>query len=78
MADDDPWFWTELRGRINFTDVAASPLLQKPSGHHHGGGYVLDPTQTYACACAPYSNIGTYNAAAYNMFINWILNGAPY
>lgn len=79
LADDDPWFWTELRGRINFTDVAASPLLQKPSGHHHGGGYVLDPTLTYACAaCAPYSNIGTYNAAAYNMFINWILNGAPY
>lgn len=38
---DDLWFWTELRGRINFTDVAASPLLMKPTGHHHGGGPIL-------------------------------------
>lgn len=80
-ATDDLWFWTELRGRINFTDVAASPLLQKPSGHHHGGGLVLDPTATWSCSTAPcssYTNVGQYYAAAYNMFVNWILNGAPY
>ncbi len=80
-ATDDNWFWTELRGRINFTDVAASPLLQKPSGHHHGGGLVLNPAATGSCSTAPcssYANVGQYYAAAYNMFVNWILNGAPY
>jgi mono/diheme cytochrome c family protein len=41
---DDQWFYTELRGRINFTDVAASPLLRKPTGHHHGGGPMLNTT----------------------------------
>jgi mono/diheme cytochrome c family protein len=60
-ATDDLWFWTELRGRINFTDVAASPLLRKPTGHHHGGGVML-----------------AANGPSYNMFLLWILNGAPY
>jgi hypothetical protein len=85
-ADDDPWFYAELRGRINFTDIAASPLLRKPSGHHHGGGNVFFPTVTNtACqasptapSCLPYATNGEYLAAKYNMFINWILNGAPY
>jgi len=40
-ATDDLWFCTELRGRINFTDVASSPLLRKPLGLHHGGGAIL-------------------------------------
>lgn len=79
-ATDDQWFYTELRGRINFTDVAASPLLRKPTGHHHGGGLVLDFTNTSACSTcgAAYATYGAYYAAAYNMFVNWILNGAPY
>jgi hypothetical protein len=84
-ATDDRWFYTELRGRINFTDIAASPLLRKPSGHHHGGGLVFNTTSTTACAvaptypdCSPFATLGAYNAAKYNMFVNWILNGAPY
>jgi len=81
-STDDEWFYSELRGRINFTDVAASPLLRKPTGHHHGGGLVLDFTNSGACApatCgAAYTTYGAYYAAAYNMFVNWILNGAPY
>ena len=77
-ATDDLWFYTELRGRINFTDVAASPLLLKPSGHHHGGGHVLNFADTSSCStCGPYATYGAYYAAAYNMFVNWILNGAP-
>ena len=36
-ATDDLWFYTETRGRINFTDIVASPLLRKPSGNHHNG-----------------------------------------
>ena len=78
---DDNWFWTELRGRINFTDVAASPLLRRPTSVQHGAGYiVLDPNDTTSCSTcgAAYTTYGAYNAAAYNMFVNWILNGAPY
>ena len=76
---DDLWFYNDLRGRINFTDVAASPLLRKPTGHHHGGGVILDFTNASSCAtCGPYTTYGAYYAAAYNMFVNWILNGAPY
>ena len=37
-ATDDLWFYTEVRGLVNFTDVGASPLLRKPSGRHHKGG----------------------------------------
>jgi hypothetical protein len=84
-ATDDKWFYTELRGRINFTDIAASPLLSKPSGKHHGGGLVFNTANVTACAvapaypdCAPYATLGAYYAAKYNMFVNWILNGAPY
>ncbi len=84
-ATDDKWFYAELRGRINFTDIAASPLLRKPSGHHHNAGLVFDTSNATACSgtaawpdCAPYATLGAYYAAKYNMFVNWILNGAPY
>jgi hypothetical protein len=60
-TDDDYWFYLALRGRINLTDPAASPLLRKPTGNHHGGGNQLSTT--------------SHN---YSMFVNWILNGAPY
>lgn len=82
---DDQWFYSELRGRINFTDVAASPLLRKPSGHHHGGGLVFDTANTTTCvaspgspACQPYATLGDYYKAQYNKIVLWILNGAPY
>ncbi|MFA6902339.1 MAG: hypothetical protein WC236_04585 [Gallionellaceae bacterium] len=84
-AIDDRWFYTELRGRINFTDIAASPLLRKPSGHHHGGGLVFNTTNLTACTgnatypdCPSGMTLGVYLGAKYNMFVNWILNGAPY
>jgi hypothetical protein len=78
---DDQWFYTELRGRINFTDIAASPLLRRPTTVQHGAGYiVLDPNDSNLCSTCgtAYTTYGAYNAAAYNMFVNWILNGAPY
>ena len=31
-------FYAEVRSRVNFTDIVASPLLRKPSGFHHNGG----------------------------------------
>lgn len=69
-ATDDNWFYTELRGRINFSDIAASPLLRKPTGNHHGGGTVLNIN-----GLAP----GDPAAArvAYDKILGWILNGAP-
>ena len=68
-ATDDLWFYTDVRGRINFTDLVASPLLRKPSGNHHGGG--LRPG--FDTTAAP----GQAARANYDLFLNWILNGAP-
>ena len=68
-ATDDLWFYADLRGRINFTDLVASPLLRKPSGNHHGGG--LRPG--FDTTVLP----GQAARANYDLFLNWILNGAP-
>jgi mono/diheme cytochrome c family protein len=82
--NDDNWFYNDLRGRINFTDVAASPLLRKPTGNHHYGGFILNSTDTTPCAspaypaCSPYATLGDYFKAQYNKIVLWILNGAPY
>lgn len=68
-ATDDVWFYTELRGRINLTDRVGSKLLTKPAGKHHGGG--LRPG--FDTTAAP----GAPARANYDLFLNWILNGAP-
>ena len=68
-ATDDVWFYADVRGRINFTDLVASPLLRKPSGSHHGGG--LRPG--FDTTAVP----GQAARANYDVFLNWILNGAP-
>jgi hypothetical protein len=69
-ATDDEWFYEEVRGRINFPDLAASPLLRKPSNNHHGGNLVVG----FDTRQAP----GNSARARYDLFLNWILNGAPY
>jgi hypothetical protein len=63
------WLYTEVRGRINFTDIIASPLLRKPSGNHHNGG----ARSGFNTALAP----GNAGRADYDKIQNWILNGAP-
>ncbi len=68
-ATDDLWFYTEVRGRINFTDVSGSSLLRKPSGNHHNG--LLRPG--FDTTLAP----GAAGRVHYDMFVNWIANGAP-
>ena len=68
-ATDDLWLYTETRGRINFTDLVASPLLRKPSGNHHNG--LQRPG--FNTAVEP----GQPARASYDLFVNWILNGAP-
>ena len=75
-ATDDLWFYTELRGRINFTEIVASPLLRKPSGNHHSGGQ----RDGFDTSLAPGQLVGGQNGAgrgSYDLFLNWILNGAP-
>jgi mono/diheme cytochrome c family protein len=68
-ATNDHWFYTELRGRINFTDLHASKLLSKPSGHHHNGGLRTG----FDTTAAP----GQAARVDYDKILGWILNGAP-
>lgn len=68
-ATDDAWFYKELRGRINFTDVSASPLLRKPSGQHHSGGLLAGFNTGVP--------VGDAGREDYDKFANWIMNGAP-
>ena len=63
------WLYTEVRGRINFTDIVASPLLRKPSGKHHNGG-----TRTGFDTSA---TVGDPARIDYDKILAWILNGAP-
>ena len=66
---DEAWFYAEVRSRINFTEIAASPLLQKPSGQHHFGGL----GQGFDTSEAP----GQPGRVKYDLFLNWALSGAP-
>lgn len=68
-ATDDAWLYAEVRSRINFTDVAASPLLRKPSNNHHSGGLIAG----FDTSKPP----GDPARALYDRFAAWILNGAP-
>lgn len=68
-ATNDHWFYTEVRGRINFTDIAASALLRKPSGHHHNGAQRTG----FNSAAAP----GDASRVDYDKILGWILNDAP-
>jgi mono/diheme cytochrome c family protein len=53
-----------VRSLVNFDDPLNSRLLLKPSGHHHAGGQL-----------AGFDLAG--NRANYDLFLNWILEGAP-
>jgi hypothetical protein len=67
--DDNHWFYKELRGRINFTDWVASPLLRKPSGNHHNGGL----HSRFDATLTP----GAPDREDYDKILGWIMNGAP-
>ena len=56
-------FYLDIRARVNFADPADSLILRKPSGFHHGGG---QPT-----------GFGGTDLTYYNIFLEWIMNGAP-
>lgn len=68
-ATNRNWLYTEVRARVNFTDLAASPLLRKPSGHHHNGGQRTG----FDTSTAP----GNAARTDYDKLVAWILRGAP-
>jgi len=61
--------YAEVRSRINFTDIVASPLLRKPSGLHHGGARIPGFDTRVS--------VGDVQRANYDTFVNWIVAGAP-
>jgi mono/diheme cytochrome c family protein len=82
---DDIWFHKEVLGRINFSDISASPLLRKPSGYHHhdgapnlGNGILPGFGDPASGIHADQLQPGDPKRSLYDLFLNWILNGAPY
>ncbi len=76
-ATDDAWFYSELMGRVNLTEIGDSPLLRKPSRNtvtepattinHHNGGTLFDLADTTSSG----------GLSKFSVIYNWILNGAP-
>jgi hypothetical protein len=64
--------YEEIRSRVNFTEIVASPLLRKPAGEHHGAG--AEPRLQFEILNLPPGDARRKN---YDLFLNWILNGAP-
>ena len=67
--DGDASLYADVRGRVNFTELAASPLLRKPAGEHHAGGR----SAGFDAGATP----GQPARANYDLILDWILNGAP-
>ena len=61
------WFLKGLTGRVNLTEIQASPLLRKPSGNHHSGGTLLNVADTTSGG----------GLSSYSILYNWILAGMP-
>ena len=62
-ATDEAWLLEELRGRVNLTEIAASPLLRRPTGIHHGKAFDLTKPAT--------------GFTRYSELYHWIMNGMP-
>lgn len=62
-ATDDEWLLKELRGRVNLTEIGASPLLRRPTGKNHGKANDLTKPDS--------------GLMRYSMLYHWILNGTP-
>ena len=64
-STDEAWFLKAISGRVNLTEIVASPLLRKPTGNHHNAGKVIDVADGT-------TNGGLWN---YSVLYNWILAG---
>jgi mono/diheme cytochrome c family protein len=61
-------FYEQVMARVNFEDVGDSLLLKKPSGRHHFG----DQRPGFDTSLS----VGAVGRANYDMFLNWISEGA--
>jgi hypothetical protein len=77
-ATDDKWFYNEIKGRINYDDIPGSILLRHPEGYHHRGGILPGFGVAASGIHAEQLTPGDHNRSYFDMFLNWILNGAPY
>lgn len=82
-AADDVALYNEVLGRIEPKDVRASLLLRHPAGYNHAGGVQEGFGTPGSAVGAPGVTADQYAPgdparSAYDMFLNWILNGAPY
>ena len=66
-ATDDTWLLKEVVGRVNFTDITASPLLRKPAGNHHNGAATISLAGGSAAT----------GLSDFSKVYHWILNGTP-
>ncbi|HZF19829.1 MAG TPA: hypothetical protein VE008_09000 [Burkholderiales bacterium] len=66
-STDDAWFLKALSGRVNLTEIEASPLLRKPTGNHHNGLKVIDTADT--------TTGGSGGLRNYSILYNWVLAG---
>jgi len=61
-------FYEQARTRVNLEDIEDSLLLKKPSGKHHFGGRRVRFDSSLP--------IGSNDRAGYDLFVNWISEGA--
>ena len=62
-------FYEQVMARVNLEYVADSLLLKKPSGMHHYGGLRAGFDTSL--------DVGAAGRANYDLFVNWISEGAP-
>jgi hypothetical protein len=70
--------YSQLLSFVNLSDPAGSELLRHPAGNGHGGGlqtsfHLNNGSTTSLQIYLP----GDTNRSGYDLFLNWILNGAP-
>jgi hypothetical protein len=80
-STDNMLFYSQILSFVNFTDPEGSELLRHPAGYGHGGGtqsgFKLNNGSTTPQVLYPPGD-SSGNRDGYDMFLNWILNGAPY
>jgi hypothetical protein len=82
---DDIALYEQVLSFVNFMDISNSQLLRHPAGYAHAGNVLKGFGQVSGTSCTAPSCFsgdtllpGNAKRDAYDMFINWILEGAPY
>jgi hypothetical protein len=78
---DDILFYNQVLSFVNFKDISNSQLLRHPAGYAHGGQIQTSfgsPSRGGSAVSGDQYDPGNILRDGYDMYINWILNGAPY